>query len=99
MEASCSPSDGKEPEYDQYGGGRCQQMGFQNYIYNGGMVVDGGGGGSGGHDWTDQKANGIWEGTPLDFELEEFKQLISTNLCNNFSLDENKSTEERVMYY
>ena len=121
IEASCSSSDGsgsnqishsKEPEYDQYGttvGGRCEQMGFQNYIYNSGPVVDqqnqkfmisngGGGGGCGGHEWADQKPNGMWGETPLDFGLEEFKQLISTNLCNNFSLDENKA-EERVVYY
>ncbi|KAJ9695352.1 hypothetical protein PVL29_010703 [Vitis rotundifolia] len=102
-------SHGKEPEYDQYGaaGGRYEQLGFQNYVYTGlddqnqrFMISNGsgGGGGSGSHGWTDQRPNGMLGETPLDLGLEEIKQLISTNLCNNFSFDENK-TEERVMYY
>ncbi|KAK7378663.1 hypothetical protein VNO80_04109 [Phaseolus coccineus] len=48
--------------------------------------------------WTD-KQNGLWEQNPLDYGLEEIKQLISTtNNCNNFLFDD-KKTEERVTYY
>ncbi|KAL3536235.1 hypothetical protein ACH5RR_004696 [Cinchona calisaya] len=36
---------------------------------------------------------------PLDYSsLEEIKQLISTNMCNNFFVDENK-TDEKVAHY
>ncbi|RDY10744.1 Transcription factor MYB36, partial [Mucuna pruriens] len=48
--------------------------------------------------WTD-KPNGLWEQNPLDYGLEEIKQLISTNnSCNNFLFDD-KKTEERVTYF
>lgn len=101
---------GKEPEYDHYGrtsvGARVEHMGLQNYIYNGlddkdqkFMISSGSGGG--GPEWStdEQKPNGMWGEAPLDFGLEEFKQLISSNLYNNnFSFDENK-TEDRAMYY
>ncbi|KAK7285014.1 hypothetical protein RJT34_19770 [Clitoria ternatea] len=45
--------------------------------------------------WT-EKQNGLWGENPLDYGLEEIKQLISTN--NNFLFDD-KKTDERVMYY
>ncbi|KAK9289609.1 hypothetical protein L1049_007766 [Liquidambar formosana] len=112
-ETSCSSSDGscsnqnqlthaKDIDYE-YGGSNCtEQMGFQNYFYNGVeenhkfMLSNGGGGG--GNGWT-EKPNGVWGETPIvDYGLEEIKQLISTNSCNNFLVDENK-TEERVMMY
>ncbi|CAJ1892507.1 unnamed protein product [Sphenostylis stenocarpa] len=48
--------------------------------------------------WSD-KQNGLWEQNPLDYGLEEIKELISTNNSfNNFLFDE-KKTEERVKYY
>ncbi|KAK3199269.1 hypothetical protein Dsin_022684 [Dipteronia sinensis] len=59
------------------------------------------------HQQQDYKPNIITWGddqTPLDYGLEEIKQLISSttsttsNNCNNFLFDENK-TEEKVMYY
>ncbi|XP_059646829.1 transcription factor RAX2 [Cornus florida] len=50
-------------------------------------------------------SNGLYgdHQTPLiDYGLEEIKELISTNICNNFNIfvDESKSTcGEKVMYY
>lgn len=103
-QTSCSSSDGscnnnqishgKELEYD-YG-----QMGMQNCFYNrveGNqkfMISTG----------CEQKpiiSGCSWGEAPLDYGLEEIKQLISsTNIsnCNNFLFDENK-TEEKIMYY
>ncbi|WVZ08873.1 hypothetical protein V8G54_022219 [Vigna mungo] len=48
--------------------------------------------------WTD-KQNGLWEKNPLDYGLEEIKQLISTNNSFNNFLFDDKKTEERVTYY
>ncbi|TKY62123.1 Transcription factor RAX3 [Spatholobus suberectus] len=101
---SCSSSDGScnnqishviDPEFG-YG------EGCANHLYSGMedttqklMFSNAGGSVSG---WTD-KQNGLWEHNPLDYGVEEIKQLISTNnSCNNFLFDE-KKTEGRVMYY
>ncbi|POO01744.1 MYB transcription factor [Trema orientale] len=60
-------------------------------------------------DTINVNGNGLWgsEQALLDcFGLEEIKQLISsstntttTSSCSNFLFDENKTTEERVLYY
>ncbi|KAL5740846.1 hypothetical protein ACOSQ2_030026 [Xanthoceras sorbifolium] len=109
-QTSCSSSDGscnnqiishgsKELEYDHYG-----QMGMQNCFYNRVeenqrfMISTG---------CEQQKpiSGCSWEETPLDYGLEEIKQLIISSTssatprnCNNFLFGENK-TEEKVMYY
>lgn len=111
-EASCSSSDGscnnqishaKELEYEYGASGGAnntdQQVGLQSYFYNGieesqKLMISNGGGVNG---WT-EKQNGSWGENPLDYGLEEIKQLISSSSCNNFLFDENK-TEERVMHY
>ena len=49
--------------------------------------------------WTGKQNGLLWEQNPLDYGLEEIKQLISTNnSCNNFLFDD-KKTQERVTYY
>ncbi|KAF8396547.1 hypothetical protein HHK36_018171 [Tetracentron sinense] len=105
-EASCSSSDGscnqmsygKEAEYE-YGVARAgaigEQMGFESYFYNG--VEENKKFMLGDHGLT-EKPNVLWKETPLEYGLEEIKQLVTTNGCNNFFPDENK-TQERVMYY
>ncbi|XP_028776090.1 transcription factor RAX2-like [Neltuma alba] len=48
--------------------------------------------------WTG-KQNGLWEeNPPLDYGIEEIKQLISSSSCNNFLFDENM-TQKRALYY
>ncbi|GMH09838.1 hypothetical protein Nepgr_011679 [Nepenthes gracilis] len=45
---------------------------------------------------------GFWEDARLDYELEEIKKLISSsynNVSSDFFLDENKTAEQRAMYY
>ncbi|TXG58453.1 hypothetical protein EZV62_016282 [Acer yangbiense] len=103
-------SHGKElDQYQDYG-----QMGnLQNCFYSNNNRVDEENQkfmistGCSDHQQQDYKPNIISWGddrTPLDYGgLEEIKQLISTtsttsNNCNNFLFDENK-TEEKVMYY
>ncbi|KAJ7972351.1 MYB transcription factor [Quillaja saponaria] len=107
-EASCSSSDGscnnqirlgKVADYECGRGTEIEEMGMQNYIYNGAeetqkLILSNGGSLSG---WT-EKQNGLWGDNPLDYGLEEIKQLISTTSCNNFLFDENK-TGERALYY
>ncbi|KAJ9181537.1 hypothetical protein P3X46_009658 [Hevea brasiliensis] len=113
MKDSCSSSDGscnnqisygKELEYEYGGAGgggaasTTEQMGLQNYFYNGvedGPKLLGVGGGWG------EKQNVLWGVNPIiDYGLEEIKQLISTRNCsNNFLFEESKTAEERVMYY
>ncbi|KAI4300322.1 hypothetical protein L6164_033713 [Bauhinia variegata] len=110
-EASCSSSDGssnnqinrvKEAEHGN--GTFVQQIGVHDYLYSTSGVEEGtqklmvssAGSISG---WTERQS-GLWAENPLDYGLEEIKQLISTNNCNanSFLFDENK-TEERVVYY
>ncbi|KAI9153991.1 hypothetical protein LWI28_019423 [Acer negundo] len=103
-------SHGKElDQYHDYG-----QMGnLQNCFYSNNNRVDEENQkfmistGCSDHQQQEYKPNLISWGddrTPLDYGLEEIKQLISSttsttsNNCNNFLFDENK-TEEKVMYY
>ncbi|RZB72511.1 Transcription factor MYB36 isoform B [Glycine soja] len=46
---------------------------------------------------TDEETR-LWGESPLEYGLEEIKQLISNSSCNNFMLDDSK-TGEMVMYY
>ncbi|KAG2685475.1 hypothetical protein I3843_10G120600 [Carya illinoinensis] len=48
------------------------------------------------NDWM-EKQNGMWVETPLDYGLEEIKQLISSTGGNSFFCDEPK-TEELMLY-
>ncbi|KAH9734762.1 transcription factor RAX2 [Citrus sinensis] len=90
-DGSCSNqqiSHGKEFDYEYYGGGNnnCEQMGSQNNLfYNG---VEG-----------DNKFMISNVESPLDYGLEEIKQLISSSSssCNNFLFDENKTEESLVL--
>jgi len=47
--------------------------------------------------WTGEESK-LWGESPLEYGLEEIKQLISTSSCNNFMFDDSK-TGEMVMYY
>ncbi|TKY52940.1 Transcription factor RAX3 [Spatholobus suberectus] len=47
--------------------------------------------------WTDEQSR-LWGESPIDYGLEEIKQLISTSTCNNFMFDD-CMTGEMVMYY
>lgn len=75
-----------------------EQIGAVNYLYNGEKLMLSNSGSADG--WT-EKQNGLWGENPLDYGLEEIKQLISTNstTCNNNFLFDDKKTEENVMYY
>ncbi|XVE61664.1 hypothetical protein DITRI_Ditri06bG0058100 [Diplodiscus trichospermus] len=99
-EASCSSSDGscsnqishsKELEYE-YGGARSnnddQQIGMHSYDFyneadeNQNTMASNT---SGADEWYSEKSsNGLWGETPLDYGLEEIKQLISTSSCSSF---------------
>ncbi|CDP06779.1 unnamed protein product [Coffea canephora] len=96
-EASCSSSDGSSTNQNSYG--KEVEHDLQNYLCSTGV------------DHEDQKIifnsdvtieyaddQKPYSENPLDYSLEEIKQLISTNLCNNFFVDENK-TDEKVAYY
>lgn len=98
---SCSSSDGSSNNLISHSSGETYgevQMGLQNYFnYNGNidgnqrfMISNG------------VNGNGLWASdsisTPIDYGLEEIKQLISTSSCNSFLFDEHK-TEEKPMYY
>ncbi|KAI4349106.1 hypothetical protein L6164_009743 [Bauhinia variegata] len=110
-EASCSSSDGScsnqinhVKETEQSNGTFVEQVGVHHYLYSTGGVEEetqkfmltSAGSVSG---WT-EKQNGLWAENPLDYGLEEIKQLISTNNCNSksFLFDENKA-EGRVVHY
>ncbi|KAG6744152.1 hypothetical protein POTOM_052862 [Populus tomentosa] len=112
-EASCSSSDGSwsnqmshvKEEYKHGDGANNNtgQVGLQNYLHNGvedgqKLMVSSGVAGHGVlNGWTG-KPIGLWGENPLDYSLEEIKQLISNSSCNNFLFDENK-TAEKAMYY
>ncbi|KAF2300659.1 hypothetical protein GH714_015003 [Hevea brasiliensis] len=113
-EASCSSNSDGSCSQISYGGGReikQEDMGFQGYISNGYeknhkfMLSYGNNSvnGSGNLNQWAEKATGYFgETPPLEYDLEDVKQLISSssnNSCNNnFLIDENK-TQERFMYY
>ncbi|PQQ10047.1 transcription factor RAX2 [Prunus yedoensis var. nudiflora] len=104
-EASCSSSDGSCS--NQISQCRDREYEYNYNFFNGGeghqkiMLPDGLNG------WRSEKqnvngnGNGIWEDqAPLDYGLEEIKQLISsTSSCNYFLFDENKTEEKAMMYY
>ncbi|GLT25722.1 hypothetical protein SLA2020_008320 [Shorea laevis] len=94
-ETSCSSSDGScnTNTNNQISHGKeIDQYGIHSYFYNGVQ--------------EDQKflvssSNGLWgDQAPLDYGLEDIKQLISstTSSCNSFLFDEVK-IEETVLYY
>ncbi|KAJ1418949.1 SANT/Myb domain [Sesbania bispinosa] len=105
---SCSSSDGSsnnqishviEPEFGYGDATFVEQIGSVNYFYSGvedsqKLMFSNAGSVSG---WT-EKQSVLWGENPLDYGIEEIKQLISTNSCNNFLFDD-KKTEESVMYY
>ncbi|KAF9596403.1 hypothetical protein IFM89_010667 [Coptis chinensis] len=109
-EPSCSSSDGscnqmtynKDIEYECNGSGGHHgvQVGSESYFFNGisenqkGILASGPVGGNNG--WT----NGFWgeNPLPLDYGLEDIKQLVSTNDCSNFFSGETK-TQGRIMYF
>ncbi|WRX23233.1 SANT/Myb domain - like 10 [Theobroma cacao] len=108
-DGSCSNqiSQNKELEYE-YGGARGsnganngEQMGMHSYFCNEAdesqtLMASNGGCANG---WSEKSSNGLWgEIVPLDYGLEEIKQLICTSSCSSFIFDENKA-EEKVMYY
>ncbi|XWS59631.1 hypothetical protein CRYUN_Cryun08bG0138500 [Craigia yunnanensis] len=108
-DGSCSNqiSQSKEVEYE-YGGARGnngenkgdQQIGMHSYNFyneadeNQKLMASNGGGGN---EWSEKSSNGLWGETPLDYGLEELKQLINSS-CNSFIFYENKEVE-KVMYY
>ncbi|KAK7261309.1 hypothetical protein RIF29_27618 [Crotalaria pallida] len=107
----CSSSDGSYSHVNQ------EELGFQNYISNNSgfgecnnnnnntFMLSHRSTNSYGSEFFDEKPNDgcfLQMQTPLDYELEVIKQLISSNSRSNnnngyFSVDENK-TEEKVMY-
>ncbi|KAI3472285.1 hypothetical protein Pfo_029800 [Paulownia fortunei] len=112
-EASCSSSDGscttnqishgKKVEHDHGFSSTGEKLGSESYFSNGFdddnqkfliTTTDGYG--------ADEKgAKGCFSENPLDYSIEDIKQLISTNnICNNlnFFVDEIK-TEEKSLYY
>ncbi|XP_022766137.1 transcription factor RAX2 [Durio zibethinus] len=77
-----------------------QQIGMHSYFYNDRdenqeLMASNGDGVNG---WSEKASSGLWGETPLNYGLEEIKQLISTSSCNSFIFYENKA-EEKVMYY
>ncbi|RDY10740.1 Transcription factor MYB36, partial [Mucuna pruriens] len=42
--------------------------------------------------WTDEESR-LWGESPIDYGLEEIKQLISTSSCNNIMFDDSKTGE------
>ncbi|XP_022743702.1 transcription factor RAX2-like [Durio zibethinus] len=108
-DGSCSNqiNQGKELEHE-YGGAPGsnganngdQQIGMHSYFYNEAnesqkLMASNGGGADG---WSEKSSNGLFGETPLDYGLEEIKQLISTSSCNSFIFYESKAGE-KVMYY
>ncbi|KAJ8768643.1 hypothetical protein K2173_023547 [Erythroxylum novogranatense] len=110
-EASCSSNSDGSCSQISYGREIKQEdMGLQSYISNGYeenqkfMISYGNNGVETLNQWEGEKANGYFEETPLDDELEAVKQLISSssgianNACNNFLTEENKTEAQKVMY-
>lgn len=94
-EASCSSSDGS---YGTTGYGEVQ-LGLQNYFYNNGAEANNQ------KIMVSESVLGLdHDQAPLDYGLEEIKQLISSSTttsggCNSFLFDENKTEEKVMMYY
>ncbi|XVF07847.1 hypothetical protein REPUB_Repub06bG0175000 [Reevesia pubescens] len=96
-DGSCSNqiSQSKELEYSNdanYNGDQYQQIGMQSYnFYNEAdesekLMASNGGGAAAADGWSDHQksSKGLWGETPLDYELEEIKRLISASSCNSF---------------
>ncbi|KAJ4970634.1 hypothetical protein NE237_003733 [Protea cynaroides] len=101
---------GKEIDFE-YGGGvngeqqqqqQQQHMGLVTYPYNGvgenqEFLVGSNNGGQeiDGWQWSTEKPNGMWGEVPLEYELEEIKQVINnSNGCgNSFFVDENETVK------
>ncbi|XP_050381705.1 transcription factor RAX2 [Argentina anserina] len=92
-EASCSSSDGS---YGTTGYGEVQ-LGLQNYYYNNGTEANNQ------KIMVSENGLGLDHDAPLEYGLEEIKQLISSSTtsggCNNFLFDENKTEEKVIRYY
>ncbi|KAK9279031.1 hypothetical protein L1049_012706 [Liquidambar formosana] len=115
-EASCcSSSDGSGTTQISYGREIKQEldMNFHSYISNGFEenqkfmlgYSSNNGAENVNNGWTDEKTNGCFgagDPPPLEYDVEEVKQLISSTNnatgCDSFFNDENK-TQEKVMYY
>ncbi|KAF8403117.1 hypothetical protein HHK36_011211 [Tetracentron sinense] len=105
-ESSCSSSDGScnqisyGKEIKQEYGANVEQMGLEGYFYNGveeNQKFELGCGSINGG--IEIRPNGLWGETPLDYGIEEIKQLMTSNACNNFFMDHENKTQEKVMYF
>lgn len=99
-------SNGKEVDYECGGGGgggycgvNCEKIGSYYYDRIGenhkSMVV--GRNGCCGVDGLTEKPSELQGETPLEYSLEEIKQLNSTNACSNLFVDENKTRVGHVL--
>ncbi|KAF5471880.1 hypothetical protein F2P56_008644 [Juglans regia] len=103
-------SHSKEGDFEYGGGstgvgavetcGEGQVLGLKNCFFNGAQGNQSSlmtsNGGDNVNDWM-EKQNGMWEETPLDYGLEEIKQLISSTGGNSVLFDEHK-TQEKMLY-
>lgn len=97
-EASCSSSDST----NQIG----ENLGFQSYLSNGGVDDESqkfliNGTGRNGYDEKGGNGNCFGHENPIEYSMEEIKQLISTNHIStnlNFIVDEIKA-EQGTLYY
>jgi len=99
-DASCNNNHVKEGELGYVGvGGFGDQIGGLSYLSSGveGTQKLGSSNACRASGWTGEESR-LWGESPLDYGLEEIKQLISTSSSNNFMFDDSK-TEEMVMYY
>ncbi|KAK8600344.1 hypothetical protein V6N13_059853 [Hibiscus sabdariffa] len=108
-DGSCSniQISGKNKELEYSNGDHHQQIGMHGYHNFYSEVADESQklimGDHGADGWSDNQksANGLWgeTETPLDYGIEEIKQLISTtSSCNSFIFDESKADEKDVYY-
>lgn len=101
--STCSSSDGSCTQISYGREVKQEEMGFQSYISNGleenqKFMLNYGSNSIGGQN----VANGYFGEIPLDYGIEDVKQLISnsTNCSNSLlnNIDENK-TQEKVTYF
>lgn len=79
--------------------GEGQVLGLKNCFFNGAQGNQRSLNSNGGdtvNGWMEKK-NGMWEETPLDYGLEEIKQLICSTGSNSLLFDEHKA-EETMLY-
>lgn len=105
-EGSCNSSDGSCSQISYGREIKQKEMAFQSYVSNGleqnhkFMLNYGSSGGQNVNPWA-EKANACFGEIPIDYGLEDVKQLISsTNAGSNslLNIDESK-TQEKVMYF